>query len=61
MYDGGSVTLRATALCAGERGGGRGEREGRERGDVNPRPAVGSARRGGIDSLEPELASANER
>jgi hypothetical protein len=55
------VTLRATALCAGERGGGRGEREGRERGDVNPRPAVGSARRGGIDSLEPELASANER
>jgi hypothetical protein len=29
MYDGGSVTLRATALCAGERGGReRGEREG---------------------------------
>jgi hypothetical protein len=29
MYDGGSVTLRATALCAGERG----EGEGRERGE----------------------------
>jgi hypothetical protein len=32
MYDGGSVTLRATALCAGERGGReRGERGERER------------------------------